>query len=91
MNAEFPKLLNVSVKSHLLSLGYSEKVINEIVRSSLVVNYGQDINIHSFVGSVAVAGADFDLWSVKGGNKQVSIANCMKRAFYTPKDNSIPF
>ncbi|XP_076248592.1 prenylcysteine oxidase 1 [Calliopsis andreniformis] len=71
MNKEFPKLLNISVKDHLLKLGYSEQLLDEIVKAPLVVDYGQDTNIHSFVGSVALAGADFNLWAIKGGNKQV--------------------
>nr|XP_003700702.1 PREDICTED: prenylcysteine oxidase-like isoform X1 [Megachile rotundata] len=71
MNAEFPKSLQVSIKSELLNLGYSEKLIDEIVQTTLVVNYGQDINVHSFVGFVSLAGAGSNFWSVKGGNKKV--------------------
>ncbi|KZC10292.1 Prenylcysteine oxidase-like [Dufourea novaeangliae] len=71
MNNRFPKLLQVSIKTHLLDLGYSEKIIDELVKAALVVNYGQDTNIQSFVGCVALAGAGFNLWSVKGGNKKV--------------------
>ncbi|XP_076162493.1 prenylcysteine oxidase 1-like [Ptiloglossa arizonensis] len=71
MNAEYPKLLQVSIKKHLLNIGYSEKIIDEIVKASLVVNYGQDTNVHSFIACVSLAGAGFDLWSVKGGNKKV--------------------
>ncbi|XP_012348516.1 prenylcysteine oxidase [Apis florea] len=71
INTEFPKLVQKSIKNELLDLGYSEKIINEIVKTTLVVNYGQDINIHSFVGFVSLAGAGFNLWSVKGGNKKV--------------------
>ncbi|XP_053984035.1 prenylcysteine oxidase 1-like isoform X2 [Hylaeus anthracinus] len=71
MNAEFPKLLQISIKQYLLNLGYAEKLIDEIVKATSVVNYGQDTNIHSFVGSVSLAGAGFNLWSVKGGNKKV--------------------
>jgi hypothetical protein len=28
--------------------------------------------VHAFVGFVALAGAEDDLWSVKGGNKQIA-------------------
>lgn len=73
INTEFPKLVQKSIKNELLDLGYSEKIINEIVKTTLVVNYGQDINIHSFVGFVSLAGAGFNLWSVKGGNKKVTL------------------
>lgn len=71
MNTDFPRLLKTSIKSELSKLGYSEKVIDEIVKTSLVVNYGQDTNVHSFVGLVSLAGIGSDLWSVKGGNKKV--------------------
>lgn len=64
-------MVQKSIKNELLDLGYSEKIINEIVKTTLVVNYGQDINVHSFVGFVSLAGANFNLWSVKGGNKKV--------------------
>lgn len=73
INTEFPKLTQKSIKNVLLDLGYSEKIINEIVKTTLVVNYGQDINVHSFVGFVSLAGAAFNLWSVKGGNKKVTL------------------
>ncbi|XP_078050178.1 prenylcysteine oxidase 1 isoform X3 [Augochlora pura] len=71
MNNEFPKLLQISIKRHLLNLGYSDQMIDELVKSTLVVNYGQTTDVHSFVGSVSIAGAGFNLWSVKGGNKKV--------------------
>ncbi|XP_017882595.1 prenylcysteine oxidase-like [Ceratina calcarata] len=71
MNIKFPQLLETSIKTELLNLGYSEKVIDEIVKTSLVVNYGQDTNVHSFVGFVSLAGVGSHLWSVKGGNKKV--------------------
>ncbi|XP_076754653.1 prenylcysteine oxidase 1 [Xylocopa sonorina] len=71
MNTKFPKLLQIPIKNYLVNLGYSEKLINEVVKAVLVVNYGQDVNIQSFVGLVSLAGAGFNLWSVKGGNKKV--------------------
>lgn len=71
MNKEFPNLLEESIEDELLSLGYSKKIIDELVKTTLVVNYGQGTNVHSFVGFVSFAGAGFDLWSVKGGNKKV--------------------
>lgn len=73
MNAEFPKALQISIKNELLNLGYSEKLIDEIVKTTVVVDYGQDTNVHSFVGFVSLAGAGSNLWSVKGGNKKVSM------------------
>ncbi|XP_071555111.1 prenylcysteine oxidase 1 [Temnothorax nylanderi] len=71
MNKDFPKLLHMSTKEYFLRMDYSEKLINELVESATVVNYGQDVtDIQSFVGSISVA-ASGDLWSVKGGNKKV--------------------
>lgn len=71
VNIGFSKLLKKSIKNELLDLGYSERLIDELVKTILVVNYGQDTSIHSFVGFVSLAGAGSNLWSVKGGNKKV--------------------
>lgn len=73
MNADFPRYLTETIKSHLLNKGISEKLIDELVEATLVVNYGQETNVHSFVGFVSLAGAGANLWSVKGGNKLVNI------------------
>lgn len=72
MNKDFPKLLQISTKKYLLHMGFSEKLINELVQAAIVVNYGQEVDIQSFVGSISLA-ANGDLWSVKGGNKKVII------------------
>ena len=71
MNKDFPKLLKTSTKEYLLHKGCTEKMINELVQAAIVVNYGQEVDIQSFVGSISVAGIDGDLWSIKGGNKGV--------------------
>lgn len=71
MNKEFPRLLQTSIRDYLLHLGFTERLIDELVQSTITVNYGQDVNIHSFVGFVSLAGAGVELWSVKGGNKKV--------------------
>ncbi|CAK9798124.1 Prenylcysteine oxidase-like [Anthophora plagiata] len=71
INPEFPNSLKTSIEDKLLNLGYSEKLIDELVKASLVVNYGQNTDIHSFVGFISLAAADANLWSVKGGNKKV--------------------
>ncbi|KYN10721.1 PREDICTED: prenylcysteine oxidase-like [Trachymyrmex cornetzi] len=71
MNKDFPKLLKTSMKEYLLHKGCTEKMINELVQVATVVNYGQEVDIQSFVGSIAVAGMDGDLWSIKDGNKGV--------------------
>lgn len=71
MNKDFPKLLEMSMKEYLLHKGCTEKMINELVEVAIVVNYGQEVDIQSFVGSIAVAGTDGELWSIKDGNKGV--------------------
>lgn len=71
MNEEFPKLLQVSFKEHLLHQGYAEKLIDELIQAPLLVDYGQTTNIQSFVGYVSLAGASGNLWAIKGGNKKV--------------------
>ena len=71
MNQDFPGLLNISIKDHLQNMDFSTILIDELVEATLVVNYGQETNVHSFLGCVSLAGAGSDLWSVKGGNKEV--------------------
>ncbi|XP_015109352.1 prenylcysteine oxidase [Diachasma alloeum] len=71
MNPRFPSMLQVSMKDHLKNLGYSARLIDELVQATLVVNYGQETDVQSFVGCVSVAGVGSSLWSVKGGNKGV--------------------
>ncbi|XP_070152915.1 prenylcysteine oxidase 1 isoform X2 [Polyergus mexicanus] len=71
MNKDFPKSLQLSIKDYLSHMGFTERLINEVVQATIVTNYGQDVNIQSFVGLISIAGAGFDLWSVKGGNKGV--------------------
>ncbi|KAL6433410.1 hypothetical protein ACFW04_006511 [Cataglyphis niger] len=71
MNKEFPSSLQLSIKDYLLHMGFTERLINEVVQATIVTNYGQDVNIQSFVGLISIAGMDADLWSVKGGNKGV--------------------
>lgn len=72
MNNKFPEMLEISSKDFLLNQGYSSLLIDELVETTLVVNYGQDTDVHSFVGFVSLAGAGYSLWSVKGGNKKVT-------------------
>ncbi|CAL8141315.1 unnamed protein product [Orchesella dallaii] len=74
LEAMSPNLLNLTkgdTKSLLKSLDFSENFIEELVQAITYVNYGQDLSIHAFVGSVATAGADADLWSVRGGNREL--------------------
>lgn len=69
-----PTLLNLTrgdTRSFLRSHDFSENFIEELTQAITYVNYGQDLSIHGFVGSVAVAGADSDLWAVRGGNREL--------------------
>lgn len=72
MNKDFPKLLQMSLSEYLSQMGYSQILINELVQATTVVNYGQEVDIQSFVGCISAA-ASGDLWSIKGGNKKVII------------------
>lgn len=72
MNKDFPKLLQTSAKDYFLHLGFSEKLINELLQACIVVNYGQEVDIQSFVSSISAA-ASGTLWSIKGGNKKVIV------------------
>ncbi|KAK8734423.1 hypothetical protein OTU49_017448, partial [Cherax quadricarinatus] len=70
-----PKFLEMTKKSSaawLKELGFSDLIINELVTAIAQCYYGQTPNIHAFVGSVSVAVADQNLWSVFGGNKRVA-------------------
>lgn len=71
VNEEFSEWLQVSTKDHLLRMGYTERLIDELAEAVNVVNYGQDTDIQSFVGLVSLAAASPDLWAVKDGNKRV--------------------
>ncbi|XP_012233624.1 prenylcysteine oxidase-like [Linepithema humile] len=71
LNKDFPKLLQTPIKDHLLHMGFTNQLIDELVQAVNVVNYGQEINIQSFVSLVSLAGASGELWSVKNGNKEV--------------------
>lgn len=71
MNIKYPEMLLESTQNHFKNLGYSDKFIDEMLKVSLVVNYGQETDVQSFVGCVSAAGAGASLWSIKGGNKQV--------------------
>lgn len=51
MDPSFVGYLNVSVREAYLKDEYlSEPLVNEFVQASLRVNYGQNTNVHKFVG-----------------------------------------
>lgn len=46
------------------------QLCSEWATAAVKTNYGQfPDSVHAFVGSVALAGADAHLWSIRGGNK----------------------
>lgn len=74
LNQEYTDLLEVSIKDHLIKKGYGEKIIDEIVKAAILLTFGQDTDVHSFLASVSLANTDGSpLWSVNGGNKKVHI------------------
>lgn len=50
MDPSFINYLNISVKDAYLKYDFSESLITELVQASLRVNYGQNIDVHQFVG-----------------------------------------
>ncbi|NWU55632.1 PCYOX oxidase, partial [Dromas ardeola] len=68
---DFTRMLNQTIDEAMQRAGFSQKFINEVVCPAMRVNYGQGVNINSFVGAVSLAGVESGLWSVKGGNQLV--------------------
>ncbi|XP_035233790.1 prenylcysteine oxidase-like [Stegodyphus dumicola] len=71
MSPSFRNLTQESIGSYLMKKGYPKLLLEELVQSVMMVNYGQTNKISAFAGFVSLAGADNNLWSVKGGNKLV--------------------
>lgn len=62
-------LLGLSLSEELLRQNMGQEFIDELVTAAVRTNYGQmPGSVHAFVGSVALAGAEGDLWSIDGGN-----------------------
>ncbi len=68
MSPEFPAQLGIELNKTLLEKDFSQKFIDELITTAVLVNYGQRPDIQTFVGNVAIAGAESGLWTVKGGN-----------------------
>merc|ERR1712194_316143 len=65
-------MLSHSLFDVLHSHGVNYKLINELCRVATRVNYGQlPQNIHSFVGSISIAGTQGGLWAVENGNYKI--------------------
>uniref|UniRef100_UPI0037E77D5A prenylcysteine oxidase 1 n=1 Tax=Semicossyphus pulcher TaxID=241346 RepID=UPI0037E77D5A len=67
----FLTLVNETLEETMISQGFSQIFLNDIVAPITRVNYGQSVRINGFVGAVSLAGADSGLWAVDGGNKRV--------------------
>ena len=67
------QLTQVNTSDFMLNrMGYSQRLVDEIVCPALRVNYGQNTDMDAFTALVALAGMQDDsLWSVQGGNKLV--------------------
>jgi len=62
-------LVEISLENELLRQSQPQNLIDELVTVAVRVNYGQmPDSVHAFVGSVALAGAEGELWAIKGGN-----------------------
>lgn len=81
----FLTLVNQTLEETMISEGFSQVFINDIVEPITRVNYGQSVRINGFVGAVSLAGADSGLWAVDGGNKRVCAG-----LLYNSKSELIP-
>ena len=68
---EMLELTRVSLKEKMKHLSMSDLLIEEIGTVATKVNYGQFPGMHSFVGSVSLAGIQGGLWRVQGGNYKI--------------------
>lgn len=71
MSPEINNLTKTSHKDYMFNNGFSKKFIQELAQAIDLVNYGQDVSIPAFVGSVSLAGAGAQLWAIEGGNKML--------------------
>lgn len=62
-------LSQISLLDELRKQNFPENLIQELVTAAVRCNYGQvPSTVHGLVGSVALAGAEGELWSILGGN-----------------------
>lgn len=50
MSPSYLDLLHVSIGKQLEDKGFSQILIKELIQAAMRTNYGQNIDIHSFVG-----------------------------------------
>ena len=53
MSPDFLRLLRTTLADELRLNGFSELLIKELVNAGIRCNYGQNTNIHAFVGEIA--------------------------------------
>nr|CAD7586280.1 unnamed protein product [Timema genevievae] len=71
LSPQFVEEMKTTTLLGLKEKGFSDRIVDELVTTTLTANYGQNASIHEFVGSVSVAGAGGGLWAVHGGNRLV--------------------
>ena len=54
MNPNFFSQMNITTEKHFTQEGFSLKTVNELIRTTLVVNYGQNNEVHAFVGKIII-------------------------------------
>jgi len=67
-DAAFPPMLYETLQKRLECDGFSGNIVHELVEGMVRINYGQGLDVGSFVGAVALCGFVGPLWAVKGGN-----------------------
>ncbi|KRY34946.1 Prenylcysteine oxidase, partial [Trichinella spiralis] len=72
LDADLAANLNCSLRFALTKCGIENAIIDELVQAAMLCNYGQSVDIHSFVGLVSLAGMQQNLWSVAEGNCTVA-------------------
>ena len=72
MSSLFDDLVGSTIGGFLTQLGFGQRFNKELARIAMRTNYGQDLEIHAFVGAISLAGAQGGLWSVKGGNYRLA-------------------
>ncbi|KRY92891.1 Prenylcysteine oxidase, partial [Trichinella pseudospiralis] len=72
LDADLAANMNCSLRLALTKYGIQNAIIDELVQAAMLCNYGQSVDIHSFVGIVSLAGMQQNLWSVAEGNCTVA-------------------
>ena len=72
MNSLFDDMVGTTIGKYLTELGFGQRFNKELARIAMRCNYGQDLDIHAFVGAISLAGTQGGLWSVKDGNFRIA-------------------